>query len=241
MAKQELVNKTDLQAVTRADFLYQGQVDPQGWSNPADTFARWRNVALVTFILLVPISIVEVLLTFQNFRSVWAFLLLVQWTVAYPLLYFIKGYLDDGIFEQQVRYAFQQARDSVRTEEWALWLGRAYDLVRRSPVAIRKMDPWQIWVTGPNNPAHFDWILDRLKDLGIFVHESFPEASRRGADPALERRYDDALDRIIGKVDGLKSRWMWAVERALHLSYSILIVVVVLALGSLQVIFSMTN
>ena len=241
MAKQQLVDETNLQDVTRADFLYQGQVDPQGWSNPADTFARWRNVTLLTFILLVVITIVGVPLSLLNPGSFWPFLLVTQWAVAYTVLCFVKGYLDDGIFEQQVRYAFQQARDSVRTEEWALWLGRAYDLVRRSPVAIRRMDPWQIWVTGPKNPAHFDWILDRLKDLGIFVHESFPTVSRRGADPALERRYDDALDRIIGKVDGLKSRWMWSVETALHLTLNLFIGSIFVAGGSLYVIFGMPH
>ena len=237
MAKQELVNRTDLQAVTRADFLYQGQVDPQGWSNPADTFARWRNVTLLTFILLVVITIVGVPLSLLNPRSFWPFLLVTQWAVAYTVLCFIKGYLDDGIFEQQVRYAFQRARESVRPEEWVLWLGRAYDLVRRSPVMFRRMNPWEIWVTGPNNPAHFDWILDRLKDLGIFVHESFPKAYCRGADLALERRYYDALDSIIGKVDGLKIRWMWSVETVLHITLSLFIGSIFLAGGSLHLIF----
>lgn len=241
MAKQDLVDRTNLKDVKRPDFLYERQVDPQGWSNPADTFARWRNVTLLTFILLVAMTVVGVPLTFLNPGSFWSFLLVIQWAVAYTALCFIKGYLDDGIFEQQVRYAFQQARDSVRTEEWALWLGRAYDLVRRSPVAIRRMNPWQFWVKDEKNPAHFDWILDKLKDLGIFVHESFETPGRRGADPALERRYDDALDRIIGKVGGLKSRWMWSVEAALHLTLLFLIACIFLALGSLHVIFAMAN
>ena len=228
--------KHNLYSIKRGDFLYEGQIDPGDWDNRVGDFKSWNIATLFAFIVLSLLTGVGVVHFYSHklgdsLFMVWIFIL---WVLASGSFSFIKNYLDEGIFEQGVRYAFQQARDSVRTEEWALWLGRAYEIILSSPVMIRKMNPWQVWVRGANNPAHFDWILDRLRDLGIFLHEDFTKGQQRGANPALDRRYDDALDRIIAKLDGVKSRWMWILETIVHLSMILMVLSLGFALLSLN-------
>jgi hypothetical protein len=217
--KTNLQGKANLQLIKGADFLYAGKGDPGDWSNPVSAFKTWRNIVVVTFVVLVGTTIPGLLAATGDPHLHGLLWLAVQWVVALPVFGLIKWYLEEGVFEQRVRYAFKQARGTLTTEEWGLWLGRAYDLVKCSPVWIRRMNPWAFWVRGADNPEHFDWILDQLKKLGEFVHVNYQDpTSQRGANPALDRRYDDNLDGIIEKLDPLKARWMGVMVQILHIT-----------------------
>ena len=193
-------------------------MDPGGWSNPVGSFRVWRSVVVVTVVVLVGTTVLGLLGAMGNPHLHGLLWIAIQWIVAFPVLSLIKWYLDEGVFEQRVRYAFKQARVSLEPEEWVLWLGRAYDLVKASPVWFRRMSAWAVWVRGANNPEHFDWILLRLQDLGKYVHENYTRSSCRGANLALDNRYDNNLDGIIEKLDPLKKRWLWSVDLALHIT-----------------------
>jgi hypothetical protein len=228
-----------LRSITRQDFLFSGTKD-QDWSNPTVSFKAWRNGILLGFLSLLVITALAVVL--RNVAESELGLLIVGglWLVAYTVMCFIQGYLDDGVFEQQVRYAFQEARNTLTPEEWAKWLGRCFELVEQSPVTIQRMNPWQLWCKNASNPEHFDWILEQLRQLGIFVHTKYKPGERKGANPAIDKRYDDALDRIISKVDGLKKRWMWSVETVHTITLFLAVVGFLGVIGFFYKMFALT-
>ena len=228
--------KEALSLIKREDFLYHSEDDPGDWASPVVDFKSWTNATLFAFIVLSLLTGVGVVHFYSHklgdsLFMVWIFIL---WLLAIGSFSFIKNALDEGIFEQSVRYAFQQARSSLGSDEWLLWMGRAYECILFSPVIFRRMDPWQVWVRGPGNPDHFDWILDRLRDLGVFVHEAYPKGRSRGENYTLDRRYDQALDGIMAKLDGVKSRWMWILETIVHLSMILMVLSLGFALLSLH-------
>lgn len=100
--------KHNLYSIKRGDFLYEGQIDPGDWDNRVGDFKSWNIATLFAFIVLSLLTGVGVVHFYSHklgdsLFMVWIFIL---WVLASGSFSFIKNYLDEGIFEQGVRYAF---------------------------------------------------------------------------------------------------------------------------------------
>lgn len=225
MAEVDLAGK-DLRAIRREDFLFREKTssgrnngplldERRDWINPIPSFKAWRSGMLASFLALLLVSGVGVMFMFTEYNSLALVLTGSICIAACVVQSFIQNYLDEGVFEQQVRYVFKAAQGDPFTKDWVHWLGRAFELVMQSPVLIRRKDPWQFWCKDATNPAHFDWIAEKLRKLGIYIHQSYDYDAKRGEDTARDNRVNEDIHAIISAVDGLKERWMWSAEMVL--------------------------
>jgi hypothetical protein len=132
------------------------------------------------------------------------------------------------LFRKKVRQAVEDAKSAPTADAMMARLGVAYDLIRESPVKIRKLkllerdeddsvkgtDGRQVY-----DPNTFDWIQDRLAQAGETCLLTFKPNESKGLSGNAERDrvFDQIVESALEKTGALCGRWCGLSVELAHL------------------------
>jgi hypothetical protein len=132
------------------------------------------------------------------------------------------------LFRKKVRQAIEDAKSAPTADAMMARLGVAYDLIRESPVKIRKLKLLERdeddSVKGTDgrkvyDPNTFDWIQDRLAQAGETCLLTFKPNESKGLSGNAERDrvFDQIVESALEKTGALCGRWCGLSVELAHL------------------------
>lgn len=190
-----------------------GIPDGQGGvpQDPVSTILRIRSLMRALLAGCIAMAIPLALLP----RNIWNWLPLVAGFSA--IAWWIARWLEDkadAAYNRALTVSLTNAQ--VASDAWVMtrWLGSAFDLIKNSPVLIRRFEILQ-GVSDESDPNGFDHILAWLRDAGVVALENFASRHVRGSNNNLltaEGRFDGLLKQCRCKDEALKHRWLWGLN-----------------------------
>jgi hypothetical protein len=121
------------------------------------------------------------------------------------------------IFNGRLRQAIEDAKVAASSDHMMARLGVAYDMIRHSPVRIRRLslfsgvkDATSAGTDGRPmyDPNSFDWMLDRLAEAGEICLKCFqPQEVRGSGNVERSIAYEKVVDSVLEKTAALRGRW----------------------------------